>query len=133
AIANTGTNEAFSKMATEFKTIGQAADGLKEGLTNKLQPAFDTASKYGINFVSSLADRIDAVNFNGLIAWIDEIAPKVEKGLNTAIDNVINFVPIAVGFISTGFALEKKSALEFWDSLTDTGALDSIKSAMSAI
>jgi hypothetical protein len=29
AIAKTGTNANFTKMATQFKTVGQAIDGLK--------------------------------------------------------------------------------------------------------
>ncbi|MDT2885526.1 tape measure protein, partial [Lactococcus lactis] len=41
AVSKTGTNKQFSKMATEFKTVGQAVDGLKENLVNGLQKAYD--------------------------------------------------------------------------------------------
>lgn len=133
AIAETGTNEGFTEMATKFKTVGQAMDGLSEGLTNKMQPAFDKASEYGISFVSKLAERIDSVNFSGLLEWIEKIAPKVEEGMLNAIDNVAEFIPKMVGFISSGFSTAKNLALEFWEGFTSTGALDGIQSAMSAI
>lgn len=41
AITEVGTNDAFTKLATTAKTTGQAMDGLKETLGNKLTPAFD--------------------------------------------------------------------------------------------
>ena len=52
AIAKTGTNANFSRMATQYKTIGQAMDGMKETLANKLQPAFDKVSKISKEWVS---------------------------------------------------------------------------------
>lgn len=133
AIAKTGTNKAFTEMATKFKTIGQATDGLTEGLTNKLQPAFDKASEYGIKFVSNIADRIDAMDFNKLTKWIEGFAPKIEQGLTKGFDWLMNFIPKAAGFISSGFSIAKKSALEFWESFKSTGAVDGIKDAFSAI
>ncbi|MHA6403261.1 tape measure protein, partial [Escherichia coli] len=45
AIAKTGTNANFTKMATQFKTVGQAIDGLKETMAKKLQGAFDRVGK----------------------------------------------------------------------------------------
>ena len=39
AIAKVGTNKSFTKLATEYKTVGQAMDGLSETAANKLQPA----------------------------------------------------------------------------------------------
>lgn len=133
AIAETGTSDGFTEMATKFKTVGQAMDGLSEGLTNKMQPAFDKASEYGISFVSKLAERIESVNFSGLLEWIEKIAPKVEEGMLSAIDTIAEFVPKMVGFISSGFSIAKNLALEFWEGFTSTGALDGIESAMSAI
>ncbi|MFQ7287637.1 MAG: tape measure protein [Lacrimispora saccharolytica] len=34
AIAEVGTNDAFTKLATEYKTVDQAMSGLKETLSN---------------------------------------------------------------------------------------------------
>lgn len=43
AIAKVGNNDTFSKMATEFKTVDQAIDGMKESLANKLMPQFENS------------------------------------------------------------------------------------------
>lgn len=77
AIAKTGTNADFTKLATEYKTVGQAVDGLQETLSNKLQPTFARVSDKGIAYVSKLSDKIDSINF-------DAIAGKAETLLSKA-------------------------------------------------
>lgn len=77
AIAKTGTNADFTKLATEYKTVGQAVDGLQETLSNKLQPTFARVSDKGIAYVSKLSDKIDSINF-------DAIAGKAEALLSKA-------------------------------------------------
>lgn len=62
AVAKTGTNANFSKMATQYKTVGQAMDGLKETLANKLQPAFDKVGKIGIKAVEGITDKIGNID-----------------------------------------------------------------------
>ena len=62
AVAKTGTNANFSKMATQYKTVGQAMDGLKETLANKLQPAFDKVGKIGIKAVEGITDKLSNIN-----------------------------------------------------------------------
>lgn len=62
AIAKVGTNDAFSKMATEAKTVGQAMDGLKETVGNKLTPAFDYLSQNGIKAVDKIAQSFSKIN-----------------------------------------------------------------------
>ena len=62
AVAKTGTNANFSKMATQYKTVGQAMDGLKETLANKLQPAFDKVGKIGIKAVEGITDKLGNIN-----------------------------------------------------------------------
>lgn len=51
AISEVGTNDAFTKLATESKTVGQAMDGLTETVGNKLLPAFDYLSGMGIKAI----------------------------------------------------------------------------------
>ena len=80
AIQEVGTNADFSNLATQYKTVDQAVDGLKETLTNKLQPAFDVVSKYGIKAVEALIGLMDKIPFDSLAGWID-----------TAIQSVISF------------------------------------------
>lgn len=59
AISKVGTNKAFTKMSTEYKTLGQAMDGLTETITTKLQPAFDALSGVGIKAISGIVNAID--------------------------------------------------------------------------
>ena len=75
AIAAVGTNDAFTKLATEYKTVGQAMDGLQETMANKLQPAFDVLSAVGISAISKLVDK--AGELDG-----EKIAAKLTSGLD---------------------------------------------------
>ncbi|MCT1186484.1 hypothetical protein EFL96_06330 [Lactococcus lactis] len=104
AITTTGTNEKFTQMATQFKTVRQAMDGFKEGLTNKLQPTFDKMSKYGIKAFDSLSKYVDKINF-------DKIG-----------DKLIQFIEKT-----------KESAKQFWSAFKDSGALSAVSSAFNAI
>ncbi|CUW12228.1 MULTISPECIES: tape measure protein [Leuconostoc] len=103
-IQKTGTNANFTKMATQFKTVGQAVDGLKETLTNALQPAFDKVSKIGISAVSGLTDMIGEINFSSLA------------------DKIIGF------FSNVG-----KQAANFWTAFKSTGAVIAVIDAFFSI
>lgn len=63
AVAKTGTNANFSKMATKYKTVGQALDGLKETLANKVQPQFQKLSDIAIKSISNIADKLGNFDF----------------------------------------------------------------------
>lgn len=76
-IAEVGTSDAFMKMAKQYKTVGQAMDGLSETASNKLLPAFDVVSEYGIKAVEKLAGAFDKIDG-------DALAGKVKAGLETA-------------------------------------------------
>ena len=75
AIAAVGTNDAFTKLATEYKTVGQAMDGLSETAANKLQPAFDVLSAKGISAISKLVDKMGELDG-------EKIAAKLTSGLD---------------------------------------------------
>lgn len=75
AIAAVGTNDAFTKLATEYKTVGQAMDGLQETAANKLQPAFDVLSVKGISAISKLVDKMGQLDG-------EKIAAKLTSGLD---------------------------------------------------
>lgn len=66
AVAKTGTNKTFTKMAEQYKTVGQAMDGLRETLANKLQPAFDRVSAVAIARISGIVDAVGNMNFDGV-------------------------------------------------------------------
>ena len=82
AITKVGTNDTFSKMATEYKTVGQAMDGLKETLTNKLQPSFDKLSQVGINAISKITDKIDSFNMAPIEKAMDSIVAVLDHFVN---------------------------------------------------
>ena len=81
AIAKTGTNANFSKMATQYKTVGQALDGLKETLANKVQPQFKKLSDIGIKVISNITDRLSKVNFTKFADNLINDVNRIKKGV----------------------------------------------------
>ena len=79
AVAKTGTNKQFTKMATEYKTVGQAMDGLTETVSNKLQPAFDSVSSVGIKAVSAITDSLDKIDGKSVAKKIGSIGKNAGK------------------------------------------------------
>ncbi|MDN2452520.1 tape measure protein [Lactobacillus sp. UCMA15818] len=88
AVAKTGTNKTFTKMAEQYKTVGQAMDGLKETLTNKLQPAFNKVSQYGINAISSLIDYVGTIDFTSMA---NKLISDVKSAWNT-LKSIVSWV-----------------------------------------
>lgn len=115
AVAKTGTNANFSKMATQYKTVGQAMDGLKETLANKLQPQFDKVSQVGIKAVSGITDNLANLNWdalgNGILSAISKVQPILAN-----LDN--GFKQMFEGFNSSGAG---KSIVDMFDSIADAG------------
>lgn len=79
AISKVGTNKAFSELATEAKTVGQAMDGLKETLGNKLTPAFEVLNKKGVSIINKLADKISGINAESLATKVSSAVDKCVK------------------------------------------------------
>jgi tape measure domain-containing protein len=115
AVAKTGTNANFSKMATQYKTVGQAMDGLKETLANKLQPQFDKVSQVGIKAVSGITDKLANLNWdglgNGILSAINKVQPILANLGN-------GFKQMFDGFNSSGTG---KSIVDMFDSIADAG------------
>lgn len=115
AVAKTGTNANFSKMATQYKTVGQAMDGLKETLANKLQPQFDKVSQVGIKAVSGITDKLANLDWdglgNGILSAINKVQPILANLGN-------GFKQMFDGFNSSGAG---KSIADMFDSIADAG------------
>ena len=115
AVAKTGTNANFSKMATQYKTVGQAMDGLKETLANKLQPQFDKVSQVGIKAVSGITDKLANLNWdalgNGILSAISKVQPILANLGN-------GFKQMFEGFNSSGAG---KSIVDMFDNIADAG------------
>lgn len=73
AVEKAGNSKAFTKVATEYKSVGQAMDGLQETLANKLMPAYDKLSQIGIKALSSIIDGLDGFDANILTNGIDKV------------------------------------------------------------
>lgn len=66
AIAKVGTNDAFTKLATEYKTVDQAMDGLTETVSNKLAPSFDVLSGRAIKSLDGIINKIGDLDGNAI-------------------------------------------------------------------
>lgn len=62
AIAEVGTNEQFTEMATTYKTIGEAMDGLKETLSVKLGPAWEEMSQTAIGAIEKVIGKVGSMD-----------------------------------------------------------------------
>lgn len=79
SVEKAGNSKAFTKMATEYKSVGQAMDGLQETLANKLMPAYDKLSQIGIKALSSIIDGLDGFDANILTNGIDKVIDTVKR------------------------------------------------------
>lgn len=122
AVAKTGTNANFSKMATQYKTVGQAMDGLKETLANNLQPAFDKVSKVGIKWVSNLSDRIGKLNFTKIGDQLSNSLGKIN------IDQVFDSIGDAASRIMPVISEIGTSIDQMFDGFQNSGAINEIVS-----
>lgn len=111
AISKAGTNANFSKMATQFKTVGQAVDGLRENVGIKLLPVFNSVSKIGIKAISDLADKVSDTDFSGLK---NTLVSLTQGGIN--------------GLKSAGAMIS-----QFFQAFSNTGALTAASSAISSL
>ena len=127
AVAKTGTNANFTKMATQYKTVGQAMDGLKETLANKLQPAFDKVGKVGIDWISQLTDQLDKLNLNGIG---DKIAGALEK---IDIGKVFDGIGKSFSNVMPLFSSLSKNWGQGLNGFLNTGALKNIGSTVQNI
>lgn len=86
AVEKAGNSKAFAKMATQYKSVGQAMDGLQETLANKLMPAYDKLSQIGIKALSAIIDGLDGFDANILTNGIDKVIDTF-KGFGKAFEN----------------------------------------------
>lgn len=88
AIAKVGTNDSFTKLATQYKTVDQAMDGLQETVSNKLSPAFDVLSTAGINAISGIVDAVGSLDASGLADKTSAVLESAGKYWNVFKDDV---------------------------------------------
>ena len=110
AISKVGTNDAFTKLATSYKSTEQAMDGLMETMSNKLQPAWKALDQVGIEAVSGLIDLLGQVDVTALSDGIMGVVEDIKGGFNSLKTIVTNA----------------------WNAFKETGAIDSAKEALNS-
>lgn len=129
AIAKTGTNADFTALATQYKTIGQATDGLIETLTGQLQPAFDALSQVGINAISGITDKISAgspiiekltVTVNTLVDKLNSMSTEELVNLAKMGGLLVTAVPALAG-IGKGMEVASTASGAFTSALSGIG------------
>lgn len=107
-------------MATSYKTIDQALDGLKETLANKLKPAFDALSKAGVKALEAIMNQLDKIDFKKLATGLEEVLNKID--FNAIVEKIASFVSTSVAKIK-----------EFWQGFSNTSAIADFKKALSEV
>lgn len=83
-----GAGTDLAALATEAKTVGQAMDGLKETVANKLTPAFDYLSGIGIKAVEGLSDVLGGIDGEAIkeavVGWVKDAKPYWDSFKNAA-------------------------------------------------
>lgn len=105
AVAKTGNSAKFTEMATHYKTVGEAIDGTRETLANKLEPEWKNVSDVVINAINRINDGIGNLNIEG-------IGNRLKPVLQAGIDNTFAFFRTAAGDVRA-----------FFSAFADTGAV----------
>lgn len=129
AIEKVGTSKSFTKLATEYKTVGQAMDGLKETVGNKLTPAFDVLSSAGIKAISSISDKLGAIDAEGLADKVSAIVDKATQYWNVLTDAFSG----TGGELSEAFNAIKSGLSGVSGAFGKITSIDSFKSACEGV
>lgn len=130
AIAKVGTSKSFTKLATSYKTAGQAMDGLKETLGVKLMPTFNKASDVAISGIEKVIGRLDKVDPDGLAKKVESAVSVVSpywKAFSDATSKAGKAIINAVSAVGKSFGglAQKKSNLDTFTSVV-SGISDAI-------
>lgn len=104
AITKAGNNKYFTGMATQFKTMGDAVDGLMDTLTYNLRKPWTALSKFGISAINGLSDALGSIDYS-------KLATGITSALNAA----------------------KTSLSKLFEGFKSSGALDAIKNMFTTI
>ena len=66
AVEKAGNSDAMKKQAAQYKTVGQAMDGLSETISNVLQPAFEVLSDAAAGAISDIIDALGKIDASAL-------------------------------------------------------------------
>lgn len=136
AVQKVGNSKGFSKLATEYKSVDQAMDGLKETMGNKLMPAFDVLSKIGIDALSGIADKIGEIDADKLAASVSSLWDKIEEGIAKCqpyVDAVKEAFSGVGGAINEARIAIKDSLAELNGEFGSTESVEGFKGVMQSV
>ncbi|MDD3747299.1 MAG: tape measure protein [Anaerostipes sp.] len=79
AVSKVGTNDSFTKMAMQYKSVDEALDGLSETAANKLGPVFEVASGTAVSCIGKIVDSVSKIDGNSLAKKLASFGSKVGK------------------------------------------------------
>lgn len=130
----------FYKMATTAKSVGQAMDGLKETVANKLTPAFDFLSGIGIKAIEGISDKLASLNGDAIAKKVQTMAVRAAgylnvmkttfSGVGTEVKNALKAVGEALGLTDKKFSYTE--SIEKFKGVM-TSVADGIKAAAQYI
>lgn len=136
AVEAVGNSDGFTKLATEYKSVGQAMDGLKETAGNKLMPAFDALSKKGISGISKLIDKIGSIDGQKLADKVTAGLDKIEAFFAKCTPYVDAFKEAFSGVgteVGEAFKAVKDSLGELQGEFGSAENVDGFKGAMTSV
>lgn len=157
AIQKVGNGGQFAKMATQYKTAGEAMDGLKETLTNALTPSFIAVSEVLIKIINGFSDLVTSTSplasifktiavggsvFVGILTTVG-LALKIASAAQMAFNAVMAMNPFvliiaAVTAVVAGlvyFFSQTKTGQALWQGFTTwlTGAWQTLVSIATTV
>lgn len=129
AVAKVGTNKSFTKLAMQYKTVGEAMDGLTETASNKLQPAYEKLSAVGIAAISGITDAIDGINGNALAGKVQDLIDGATPYWDSFKDHVVT---VASAFGDAGAAIGD-SLKKINEAAGNSGGLESFSSVLDTV
>lgn len=120
AISRVGTNDAFTQLATTYKTADEAMAGLQETLAQKLSPAFEELQRTAVHAISGLISKVESADFSFLIDGFREIK-NVAKEIGGAFADTGAVKAFGDALSSVGDA-----AAHVYDTIKDSGAFEVI-------
>lgn len=123
AVQKVGTSDAFTELATSYKTTGQALDGLSETVTNTLMPSFKLFQDRGIEAVKKVIEKVESFDGQKIADTIGGIFDAFDTGgITGAISEVSGLIDkLPDGFRKAGAAVGALGAVSLVNTVLDSG------------
>ncbi|WP_288531418.1 tape measure protein [uncultured Secundilactobacillus sp.] len=114
AMAKVGSGGHFQKMATEYKTAGQALDGMVETVSDKMGAGYQSASQVAIKAISGITDKLSDMDFSafnkiakGAMTGVVKTITAVGKMIGDAMKNISKMDPSVLKNLGLAFGILK--------------------------